>query len=915
MPAPSPATVPVGGIPISLAVAPDGSAVYVTTFTSSAVGVLDPVAGQLVATIPVGSSPRGLAMSPDGATLYVACLGSDSVSVVDTAKRVQTATVKVGRNPQGVALSADGSRLYVTNSGGDPKMPGSLGIYTTADRAQVGPAITVGAGPVGVGASVDGLVFVANSNSNSVTVVQDAGNPPAVVATLQVGPNPRAVAVHRDDTPQAYVTHYGADSVSVLRTLGGGAGAIVTATPTVGLHPYDIAVSSDGAFVYVANSDSGTLSVLTVPDLAQTTVPVGGHPSAIALLPEGGTYVVADDRARTVRTANRSFTPLGGRPVRVAVAGDRGYVTNADAHTLDVVDLRADPPTPLTRLDLGDGSSPSGLAIIADGRTALVSRWQTGDVAMVDLTADPLTITGTVPVGSGPGSVAVTPDGRRAFVVRQGGNAVVVLDLTVSPPQTVATLDVDGPSAVAVSPDGARAFVTQSIARENVTIIDCTADPPQVVTAVGSGGIAPSAVAVTPDARWVLVVTTDPSGVAVLDNTADPPARRDGVFAITQSGLDIAVSPDGRQAYVACSTLEFDSPAPLAVLDLALEENRTPGYFTIPVGRGASGVAVTADGARVVVAHGDHRRRGVAAVPVPGRLPAGQQPRDVVVAHDGSRLYVADEAGSVVLVDPAAPPGTLFATVHVGRSPGRLAITPDDRLLVVTEYGSRALFLVPTTAGPPRPPIALPDVPYGLALGPDGRSCYVTLSATGDLLGLDLGATPPRTTFRLPAVGGEIALTANGTRAYLSRITDQTVTIVDLTATPPQIIGTVPVGGSPGSLALTPDGTRLYAVVDDGVVAVATATRTVTRLPLTLFRPMRAAVSPDGRSLLVTGDTGPGTIWTIDVATSEIIQVTTPAGGYPTGIAFSPDGTLSYLTEALPAALAVRPVRNNTYVP
>jgi DNA-binding beta-propeller fold protein YncE len=116
-------------------------------------------------------------------------------------------------------------------------------------------------------------------------------------------------------------------------------------------------------------------------------------------------------------------------------------------------------------------------------------------------------------------------------------------------------------------------------------------------------------------------------------------------------------------------------------------------------------------------------------------------------------------------------------------------------------------------------------------------------------------------------------------------------------------------------VALTPDGTRLYAVVDDGVVAVATATRTVTRLPLKLFRPMRAAVSPDGRSLLVTGDTGPGTIWTIDVATSKIIQVTTPAGGYPTGIAFSPDGALSYLTEALPPALAVRPVRSNTYVP
>ena len=66
----------------------------------------------------------------------------------------------------------------------------------------------------------------------------------------------------------------------------------------------------------MANSDSGTLSVLSVAGLAQTTIAVGGHPSAIALLPEGGTYVVADGTAGTVRTANRSFTPLGGRPVR-----------------------------------------------------------------------------------------------------------------------------------------------------------------------------------------------------------------------------------------------------------------------------------------------------------------------------------------------------------------------------------------------------------------------------------------------------------------------------------------------------------------------------------------------------------------------------------------------------------------------
>ena len=915
MPAPRPVTIPVGGIPLNLAPTPDGSAVYVTVFDSRLVRVIDPVTGTVRATITVGRSPRGLVVSPDGATLYVANLGDDTVSVVDTATGTVPATINVGRNPQGVALTTDGTRLYVTNSGGDPTMPGSVGVYTTADRKQVGSAIQVGKGPAGVGASAWGLVYVANANSNTVTVIDDAGGAPVVVAELPVGPSPLGVAAHRDGSSRAYVTHFEADSISVLDAIGGGPAAAVVATVTVGRHPRDIALSADEAFVYVANTDSGTLSVLATTTLSVNTVPIGGRPSAVALLPDGGTYTVADSAARTVVLANRSFTPVGGTPAGIAVTGDRAYVTDDEAHTLDVLDLGVDPPTRVSQLALGVDTFPTAVVVTADGRTALVTRRAADDVAVIDLNVDPPTITATVPVVSVPANIAITPDDRRAFVVGRGTNGVTVLDLTTSPPTVVTTLDVEAPSDVAVSPDGARAFVTQTIARENVTVVDCTTDPPQVITALASGGIAPSAVAVTPDARWVLVVNTDPGNVTVLNNTTDPPSWRDLSFAIGQRGWDIAISPDGRRAYVACNTLDVASRVPLAVLDLTLDESRPPTTSTIPVGRGQTGVAVTADSTRVVVAHNDPRLRGVAVVPVPGRIRAGRQPRDVVISADGSRLYVADMEGAVVFVDRAAPPGTLFATVPVGQSPARLALTPDERLLVVTEFSPR-LFLVPMAAGPPPPPLPLPDVPFGLAISPDSRSCYVTLGTTGDLLGLDLTADPPRPTFRLPAVGGEIVLTTDGKRAYVGQVTDQKIGVVDLAAAPPRVVSSVPVGSAPGSLTLTADGTRLYALLGDGGVAVVdTATLAATRMPITLFRPLRAAVSPDGKTLLVTGDTGPGTLWTIDVATGEIVGTTTPAGAFPAGIAFSRDGSLSYLTEPDTGTIAIRPVRGSAYVP
>jgi YVTN family beta-propeller protein len=100
------------------------------------------------------------------------------------------------------------------------------------------------------------FAYVANFNSNTVSVVDTATNPPSVVRTIGVGTSPRAVAVAPDGT-RVYVTHTAGaagNTVSVIDT----ATDIVVATVGVGSFPLGVAVAPDGTRVYVSNSGVGT---------------------------------------------------------------------------------------------------------------------------------------------------------------------------------------------------------------------------------------------------------------------------------------------------------------------------------------------------------------------------------------------------------------------------------------------------------------------------------------------------------------------------------------------------------------------------------------------------------------------------------------------------------------------------------
>ncbi|WP_409471416.1 protein kinase domain-containing protein [Streptomyces sp. HC307] len=251
--------IPVGRGPEGVAVSPNGDRVYVANKSSGSVSVIDTVKNRTVGDpIPVGRDPKGVAVSPNGDRVYVTSLGLGSVSVIDTAKnRTVGDPIPVGRGPQGVDVSPNGDRVYVTNLGS-----GSVSVIDTVKNRTVGDPIPVGRGPQGVDVSPIGdRVYVTNFSSGSVSVIDTATNR-KMGDPIPVGRGPAGVAVSSIGD-RAYVTNGGSGSVSVIDTA---TNRKMGPSVSVDRGPQGVVVSVDGR-VYVANSISGLVSVITFEDV------------------------------------------------------------------------------------------------------------------------------------------------------------------------------------------------------------------------------------------------------------------------------------------------------------------------------------------------------------------------------------------------------------------------------------------------------------------------------------------------------------------------------------------------------------------------------------------------------------------------------------------------------------------------
>src|SRR4029078_8551339 len=90
---------------------------YVANECTNAVTVIDTATNSVIATIPIGTIPASVAITPDGTRAYVTLPipGINAIAVIDTATNTVIATIPVGFEPQNIAIAPDGARAYVPN--------------------------------------------------------------------------------------------------------------------------------------------------------------------------------------------------------------------------------------------------------------------------------------------------------------------------------------------------------------------------------------------------------------------------------------------------------------------------------------------------------------------------------------------------------------------------------------------------------------------------------------------------------------------------------------------------------------------------------------------------------------------------------------------------------------------------------
>jgi YVTN family beta-propeller protein len=203
---------------------------------------------------------------------------------------------------------------------------------------------------------------------------------------------------------------------------------------------------------------------------------------------------------------------------------------------------------------------------------------------------------------------------------------------------------------------------------------------------------------------------------------------------------------------------------------------------------------------------------------------------DVAVSPDGKRVYASRTAvngADVAILDTATGnEGAIGIAATAGTTAECVRVSPDGRRLYVAANGPFAaeIVVIDTHSNRVVNAIEIGAPIRDIALSPDGATAYV--GSCGPEFGAVLDVVNTRTntvanTYKIGEIAGwltQLALSRDGQRAYL--VGDHSVTV--LSTSTHDVIGSIVVGAQPSCVTESPDGNRLYIADYAGAITVLT---------------------------------------------------------------------------------------------
>jgi YVTN family beta-propeller protein len=296
------------------------------------------------ASLPLGDLPLNIAISRSGKYAAVTNNGQSiqSIQLIDARAGRELDSVVIGTAWGGILFSDDEKALYV--SGGNDnwiiKYAIRAGKLVPADTIRLGAPLPNKVSPTGIALDENkGLLYTVTKENNSL-----------YAADLRTGKITQQLPI----SSEGYTCLLSPDKKELYISLWGGKKILIYDTDTrgfidsvaVGNHPNDLCVSKNGQFLYVANANDNSVSVI---DIRQRKVletlnaalyadsRTGSTSNGVALSADQKTLFVADadnncvavfDVRQPGASASKGFIPTGWYPTCVRVAGNRLFVAN-----------------------------------------------------------------------------------------------------------------------------------------------------------------------------------------------------------------------------------------------------------------------------------------------------------------------------------------------------------------------------------------------------------------------------------------------------------------------------------------------------------------------------------------------------------------------------------------------------------